>query len=285
MIHRTFKEPNFNCKVCDAGNEYEWLTYADSEGELRQRLEESDYTVIQINNYDFSKWKDKANDATLEAITEHASGEKSNFKSSIWSELKLHLFDLFHGKCAYCESRVLHVASGDVEHYRPKKKVEEDPSHPGYYWLAYDFNNLLPCCEKCNRARAKMNHFPVKEFRAYRPEDLEREEPLLLNPYKHCPKKHLYFPPGKDDTYFGTVNGTTDVGKTSVKIYNLNRAKLVEERREEQEHVVNALKLAIVSGNREKFFSIWSDLHNGIREFSVATLASARAWWEQWRVP
>jgi len=288
MIKKVFMEPNFKCKVSDrSGGEHEWLTYATSENELRQQLEESEYTITRISSYDFSKWKDKAAKATRGTIEEHARGEKTNFKSSIWSELKPHLFELFHGKCAYCESKVLHVASGDVEHYRPKKKVEEDPLHPGYYWLAYDVNNLFPCCEKCNRARGKMNHFPIKGSRVYRPGNLTAEEPLLLNPLNDNPEEHLDFTPGQfmlgRDTYFGTVNGTTDIGKKSVEIYNLNRRNLVEERRTEEECVVNALKLAIVNGDRDKFSSILSDLRNGVRELSAAVVASVRIWWEQWQ--
>jgi uncharacterized protein (TIGR02646 family) len=229
VIHRTFKEPNYKCKVSDRqGEQYEWLAYANSESELRQRLEEGGYSVISISEYDFKEWVAKAAVATQEAIDAHARGEKPKFKSSIWSELKLHLFELFDRKCAYCESWVLHVVPGDVEHYRPKRKVEEEPLHPGYYWLAYDFNNLLPCCPKCHQARAKMNHFPVRGFCAYCPEDFDKEEPLLLNPYKDDPAQHLYFPPGEEDTYFGTVEGITDAGEKSVEIYHLNRADLVE---------------------------------------------------------
>ena len=126
----------------------------------------------------------------------------------IWSELKSYLFEIFDGKCAYCESKVLDVAAGDVEHYRPKKGVDGMPTHPGYYWLAYDLENLLPCCEKCNRAGAKMNLFPIpmEGDRAWRPEDdIEAEHPYLLNPYGHDPAEHLRFVLGPDGRPLGRV--------------------------------------------------------------------------------
>ncbi|MEF9674035.1 hypothetical protein QNM99_25505 [Pseudomonas sp. PCH446] len=44
----------------------------------------------------------------------------------------------------------------DVEHYRPKGAVSEDASHPGYWWVAMDWDNLLPSCIDCNRKRKQV---------------------------------------------------------------------------------------------------------------------------------
>lgn len=45
-------------------------------------------------------------------------------------------------KCYYCESYVDHVASLQVEHFRPKAKVDNidnnNLSHSGYYWLVWN---------------------------------------------------------------------------------------------------------------------------------------------------
>lgn len=64
-----------------------------------------------------------------------------------------------HQKCAYCECD-LTGDYGAVEHYRPKKGWQEkhhDTLHePGYYWLAYEWNNLLCSCDKCNRSVMKV---------------------------------------------------------------------------------------------------------------------------------
>src|SRR5262249_341553 len=107
-----------------------------------------------------------------------------SFNQKIWKELKWHLFELFHDKCAYCENKPLAGYPGDVEHYRPKGKVDEDESHPGYYWLAYDETNLLPSCSLCNQPRrAKLTHFPVKGAHSRDARKLAAEVPLLLNPY------------------------------------------------------------------------------------------------------
>jgi hypothetical protein len=65
------------------------------------------------------------------------------FESSIYGakSVKNALIKAQHGKCAFCESQVRHIAHGDVEHYRPKggfRQNDPDPlEQPGYFWLAY----------------------------------------------------------------------------------------------------------------------------------------------------
>lgn len=46
-----------------------------------------------------------------------------------------------HGKCAYCESRLLHIAFGDVEHISPKSLKLAD---------TFRWNNLTLACDVCN---------------------------------------------------------------------------------------------------------------------------------------
>jgi len=64
------------------------------------------------------------------------------------SEPKLR--ELYLEKCAYCETEYLTTSDTWVEHYRPESK---------YYWLAYEWSNLLPTCTKCNRH--KKAEFPL----------------------------------------------------------------------------------------------------------------------------
>ncbi len=63
----------------------------------------------------------------------------------------------YYSKCAYCEQ----FCKPDIEHYRPKGKVREDSLHSGYYWLCYEWSNLLPSCVKCNRDGGKHSAFPL----------------------------------------------------------------------------------------------------------------------------
>lgn len=137
--------------------------------------------------------------------------------------VKKQLNELFHGKCAYCESYYASTAPVDVEHYRPKGAVYEDPAHSGYWWLGMDWNNLLPSCIDCNRKRKQMmpklsaklltlqeghrgfsqgllmssgkkDSFPVLGTRAMTETSaIASEYPLLLDPCRDNPDEHLRF--------------------------------------------------------------------------------------------
>jgi uncharacterized protein (TIGR02646 family) len=120
-----------------------------------------------------------------------------------------------HGKCAFCESNVSSVAHGDIEHFRPKKYwVQNDrlgETGPGYYWMAYDFNNLLFSCQICNQ-RNKKNYFPIRrpEFRAvnhHHSFNLVKEKPFFINPSIENPKFLIGFRGpeaiGRDKNYRG----------------------------------------------------------------------------------
>jgi 5-methylcytosine-specific restriction endonuclease McrA len=75
------------------------------------------------------------------------------FKFKVYSDrsVKERLIELFNDKCAYCESKVSHIYSGDIEHFRPKGKISEALiQKPGYYWLATEWDNLLFSCRNCN---------------------------------------------------------------------------------------------------------------------------------------
>jgi len=68
------------------------------------------------------------------------------------------LMNLYKSKCGYCESKVGHGSAFHIDHYRPRSGIT-DEDHDGNYWLAYEWSNLLLCCERCNNA--KSNQFPI----------------------------------------------------------------------------------------------------------------------------
>lgn len=147
-------------------------------------------------------------------------------------EVKELLIKLHNKSCCYCESRVTNVAYGDIEHFRPKlgyRQDEDDNFHkPGYFWLAYDWNNLLFSCQICNQ-KYKKNYFPLKDSsKRCNPSktfDVSQEEPLLINPSIMDPSLHIKF----DDEI---PVGITEEGETSIKVLGLDREELNEERRE-----------------------------------------------------
>ncbi|MDB4925934.1 hypothetical protein [Mucilaginibacter sp.] len=70
------------------------------------------------------------------------------------------LNDWYFGKCAYCER----FYKLDVEHFRPKGEIRDEDNGllraVGYYWLGYEWSNLLPSCISCNRDGGKNSKFP-----------------------------------------------------------------------------------------------------------------------------
>lgn len=100
-------------------------------------------------------------------------------------------------KCAYCECR-LNGDYGHTEHYRPKNGYTTSEGAPlrtpGYYWLAYDWNNLLLSCSTCNSS-CKKNHFALADesARGIASRDTSRESPLLINPAEDDPARHIVF--------------------------------------------------------------------------------------------
>lgn len=146
------------------------------------------------------------------------------FKAYKHAEVKATLEALFHGKCAYCESFYSAQAPVDVEHFRPKGAVQGADDHPGYWWIAMDWENLLPSCIDCNRRRrqptpvptgslsdlhngtvkvqntGKKDVFPVAGPRCVdETGNLDLERAYLLDPCRDQPDEHLTFYLEPDD--------------------------------------------------------------------------------------
>lgn len=198
----------------------------------------------------WAAWRGRAERATITIKSHLAAGTGYQIREALYKEMRQVFLDAFHGKCAYCEAKItLDQHLGDVEHYRPKRRVTDDKGkpltvtssggpprqHPGYPWLAYDWRNLLPACAACNRPGTnrrgkrvgKWDRFPVSRFRASSPGEESREKPLLLHPVFDDPDQHLGL-----DIETGVIFGKTVRGKKTVEILDLNREGLPEERRQ-----------------------------------------------------
>ncbi len=148
---------------------------------------------------------------------------------------------IFKCKCAFCETNTHVGAHKDVEHYRNKVH---------YYWLGYEWTNLLLSCQICNRD-FKGRLFPLEnnanritvhplsitgEFDRTQchilSDNLKAEKPLLLHPAIDNPKEHLKFLSN------GLVEGLTLKGKKSIEVYGLKRDEL----RKARENIVFQLR-------------------------------------------
>ncbi len=157
------------------------------------------------------------------------------------------LTELFHGKCAYCESVYAKVQPMDVEHFRPKGGYmwKGKLKKPGYWWLAADWHNLLPSCIDCNRKRKQQNlegatetmgkasSFPIDG--EGQPADKEggeaQEVRLLLDPCRDRPEELLSF---GEQGEVKARDDASDLGRRMVKqstaVYGLNRSALASSR-------------------------------------------------------
>lgn len=251
---------------------------------------------VEPTTPEWIQWKKDAKEAREEAIKKVKAGEKPEIDAALYKKMKDIIFDAFHGKCAYCESPIAATLTGkgDVEHFRPKGRVMDENGkpvmvelpngkkipHPGYYWLAYDWHNLLPACNKCNRPEknktdgkliGKWDRFPVDGFRAYQPGDEVKEKSLFIHPFFDNPEEHFTF-----DEATGIIGGKTDAGKTCIEMLGLNRESLPEDRRTTYTQVKSFVDSATACAIHNSFNDLANYLKqlkaysNGEKYFSMA---------------
>src|SRR5262249_26548553 len=134
-------------------------------------------------------------------------------------------------------------------------------AHYGYWWLAYDWSNLLFSCRACNQ-EYKKNHFPVRDEskRATGPaDDLKSEECLLLHPCLDHPEDHLVWnwETDKDRKMNAPpvlLIGRTERGTKTIEVLGLNRGELILERGNHvliMEAIIDMMKYATRFGKSE----------------------------------
>jgi uncharacterized protein (TIGR02646 family) len=146
------------------------------------------------------------------------------------AQIKDALVNMFHGKCAYCESKITVVTYGAIEHFYPKSK---------YVDLTFEWSNLLLSCDVCNNANHKGTKFPLDA----------KGNPLLIDPTDENtdPNKHLEF---DWDAIAGlaSVYGRDERGETVETIFDLNgmngRRELVAHRSQYVKKLFALLRLA-----------------------------------------
>jgi hypothetical protein len=194
------------------------------------------------------RWRSECETAKIALIRhrEHGEGEAVKVDRGLYhretivkryyhGEKDSQPFAPFYRKCVYCETtrNIL-----EIEHFRPRQAVADarmrdlpdatKQRHPGYYWLAYEVNNLLLACDDCNNAY-KGCKFPLANERARAwasTDDLSQEAPLLLNPFVDDPSEHLDV-----EVRTGILTAKTERGERTIQLLRLNLRSLPERRR------------------------------------------------------
>lgn len=276
----------------------------------------------------YAAWHAKVEKATSEVISKWESSYPPNpeklLDGGLWTEYKEWLLQyVFLFKCAYCEKSVKDQKN-DAEHFRPKGAVRDESAgkwdkvmvilpggtepvpHPGYFWLAYDPENLMPACDACNSSNetggaAKLDKFPVQvshlfavpltaaEVDAMDPKPWpstrwsgyyylrtsqmdEREGRKLINPMRDNPHKHLRFLPNGDIESTGTPQGDA-----TIRVLTLDREELKRQRHFQQKSVWMQLAVTWARDDSvETLFARSQDFLQGYLDgreaFSAATL-------------
>ncbi len=163
------------------------------------------------------------------------------YKSSFYNKGSIdELKRIYSNKCCYCETDISAGSPWDVDHFRPKKF---GPNVAGYYWLGYEWTNLLLSCKTCNNwknskfpiedenLRVKhpsldANGLPIEAYLSAKSQILLNEIPLLINPEIESPDDHFYVLPN------GELKSFSNKGEITIDVCKLNRERLLLKRKQ-----------------------------------------------------
>jgi hypothetical protein len=148
-----------------------------------------------------------------------------------------------HGKCAYCESKVRHVAHGDIEHIVPKSLAPE---------RSFDWENLTLACDVCNENKG----------------DFAGNHDNFVDPYLMEPSDHVFFA----GALLLPVAGS-DPGVVTEDVLDLNRPDLFERRTDRLRHLNALLQVLARTQNADAKAAIRTDIEenetSASKEFSA----------------
>ncbi|WP_350289590.1 AAA family ATPase [uncultured Croceitalea sp.] len=186
-----------------------------------------------FQSIEFGKKLKELEDYYHKPYEDRAQTRYYGYKLSLNTILKAQ--EVFNGKCAYCESKVeidTNSKYDGINHFRPKASAkgydgDMTTSIDHYWWLTYEWGNIYYCCIHCNRFKGSW--FPVKGNRSKRKTPyfniIEEENNLILDPCRDDISSNLFF--NLDN---GEIVSHSAEGRTTIKILNLNRTRLVANR-------------------------------------------------------
>ena len=158
--------------------------------------------------YNYCKWRvftvELCKDYDSKGVVQFTEDEKYNAAYG-YSEYRDALINDIGHKCVFCERP---IDKGEIEHFRPKAEYRDNnknSTRPGYYWLAYNWKNMLISCHECNIKKGV--NFPlIDESKRVttRSGNINLEEPYYIDPSNEDPSAFVTFnmevPSGIDQT-------------------------------------------------------------------------------------
>lgn len=219
-----------------------------------------------------------AHDAWLKQGRPKPKGKHIEEPVAHWKQFRPNFYAAQQKKCGFCESKVFNQI-GPIDHFAPKGEVnslvpgasgrehgdgtvqgrkEQSRFLYGYWGQAFDWDNWLLVCERCNTGW-KRSFFAVAEDPMPEPKPGVPYTPLLLSPFfddpAADPEQHLEF------TSMGGIvprelpDGTRSPrGQTTIDLVGLDRPSLTEARlnvAEEAERWCNCVLAAWDKGNTD----------------------------------
>jgi uncharacterized protein (TIGR02646 family) len=156
------------------------------------------------------------------------------FDSSVWRDdnVRLALWKYQQRKCCYCERERDPKREPDIEHFRPKAAVFGTKGHRGYWWLAYEWQNLFFACRTCNQQH-KTTKFPLRVGgkRATGPQsDLSKERAVLPDPAQEDPLSLIGFKWNYELEEVRPIPLDKDRGPKIIEVLGLDRPPLNDQR-------------------------------------------------------
>lgn len=144
----------------------------------------------------------KACDEAIKQVDEAERGDFISKHQDECSAIRGALWAIGHMKCWYSEA-TLQECEGQVEHYRPKKRLA-GAGHAGYWWRAFDWTNLRLAHPTVNRRKTdyltgkragKGSYFPLRDegHRALNRAEEVNEAPILLDPINPADTRLICF--------------------------------------------------------------------------------------------
>jgi uncharacterized protein (TIGR02646 family) len=191
-----------------------------------------------------TKWTSDYLVAKKEYELDKSDTKKKKFKTSESKcnqpEIKGSLKLMFSDKCAYCESKITHIAYGEIEHYKPKSK---------YPNLCFEWDNMVFSCTICNGTTHKGDKFP-----------LVNEGGPIINLVDENPDHFFKFDYDKQ-TSQALIIPLNERAKTTLNIFKFNDRQELIERRSKRTKEIITIKIIADSGNNEA-----KKLLNGLSE-------------------
>ncbi len=183
--------------------------------------------------------------------------EKIQFER-LWGERPVRdaLWGMQNGRCCYCERLRDSIRESDIEHFRPKAAIDGEDGY-GYWWLAYDWNNLFFSCRMCNQ-HYKKTKFPIAALRATpRTVDLNDEKAMLIDPALESPEDSIGFDwshvPNQVVPY--GIGSNANRGNTTIEVCGLDRQQVCGERYAVLgmlKRLAKAMLLSLEQGNAQR---------------------------------